>query len=63
MTENKTLPDLNVRERAALWPTAIVALVMGVASAHLAERHRSRGAQVALRAVRATVGEPRWWDR
>ena len=28
---NLTLPDLDGRERAALWPTAIVALVMGVA--------------------------------
>ncbi len=41
---NLTLPDLDGRERAALWPTAIVALVMGVAPLHLAERHRSRGA-------------------
>jgi NADH-quinone oxidoreductase subunit M len=28
---NLTLPDLDGRERTALWPTAIVALVMGVA--------------------------------
>src|SRR5437899_6609654 len=28
---NNTLPDLNVFERAALWPTAVIALVMGVA--------------------------------
>jgi NADH-quinone oxidoreductase subunit M len=28
---NSTLPDLNRREKAALWPTAVVALVMGVA--------------------------------
>ncbi|MGO9126045.1 MAG: complex I subunit 4 family protein [Terriglobales bacterium] len=28
---NRTLPDLDGRERAALWPTAIAALVMGVA--------------------------------
>jgi NADH-quinone oxidoreductase subunit M len=28
---NKTLPDLNVREKAALWPIAVAALVMGVA--------------------------------
>jgi NADH-quinone oxidoreductase subunit M len=28
---NLTLPDLSGRERAALWPTAVVALVMGVA--------------------------------
>ncbi|MGH9501023.1 MAG: complex I subunit 4 family protein [Terriglobales bacterium] len=28
---NQTLPDLDGRERAALWPTAIAALVMGVA--------------------------------
>src|ERR1700733_14421507 len=28
---NLTLPDLDGRERAALWPTAIAALVMGVA--------------------------------
>jgi len=28
---NLSLPDLSVRERTALWPTAIVALVMGVA--------------------------------
>jgi len=28
---NNTLPDLNMREKAALWPIAIVALVMGVA--------------------------------
>src|SRR5205814_357818 len=29
--ENNTLPDLTLRERTALWPAAIVALVMGVA--------------------------------
>jgi len=29
--ENNTLPDLNLRERVALWPTAIMALAMGVA--------------------------------
>ncbi len=29
--ENSSLPDLNLRERAALWPAAITALVMGVA--------------------------------
>jgi NADH-quinone oxidoreductase subunit M len=28
---NRTLPDLDIRERIALWPTAVVALVMGVA--------------------------------
>jgi len=28
---NNTLPDLSTRERAALWPTAVAALVMGVA--------------------------------
>ena len=28
---NKTLPDLSVRERTALWPAAVAALVMGVA--------------------------------
>ncbi|HVO68643.1 MAG TPA: NADH-quinone oxidoreductase subunit M, partial [Aggregatilineaceae bacterium] len=28
---NRTLPDLDTRERLALWPTAIAALVMGVA--------------------------------
>jgi NADH-quinone oxidoreductase subunit M len=28
---NLSLPDLSGRERAALWPTAVVALVMGVA--------------------------------
>jgi NADH-quinone oxidoreductase subunit M len=28
---NQTLPDLDMRERLALWPTAIAALVMGVA--------------------------------
>jgi NADH-quinone oxidoreductase subunit M len=28
---NKTLPDLSVRERTALWPAAAAALVMGVA--------------------------------
>src|SRR5438309_7987836 len=27
---NNTLPDLNLREKAALWPTAVVALLMGV---------------------------------
>jgi len=30
-TINETLPDLSGRERAALWPTAIAAFVMGVA--------------------------------
>ena len=30
-TENKSLPDLSVRERVALWPAAIMALGMGVA--------------------------------
>jgi NADH:ubiquinone oxidoreductase subunit 4 (subunit M) len=29
--ENNSLPDLNTRERAALWPAVIMALVMGVA--------------------------------
>jgi NADH-quinone oxidoreductase subunit M len=29
--ENNSLPDLNMRERAALWPAVIMALVMGVA--------------------------------
>jgi NADH-quinone oxidoreductase subunit M len=29
--ENNTLPDLSAREQLALWPTAIAALVMGVA--------------------------------
>jgi NADH-quinone oxidoreductase subunit M len=29
--ENNTLPDLSFREQLALWPTAIAALVMGVA--------------------------------
>jgi NADH-quinone oxidoreductase subunit M len=28
---NQALPDLELRERAALWPTAVAALVMGVA--------------------------------
>jgi NADH:ubiquinone oxidoreductase subunit 4 (subunit M) len=28
---NSTLPDLNLREKAALWPIAVAALVMGVA--------------------------------
>ncbi|MBZ5600021.1 MAG: NADH-quinone oxidoreductase subunit M [Acidobacteriia bacterium] len=28
---NRTLPDLDMRERLALWPTAVAALVMGVA--------------------------------
>jgi NADH-quinone oxidoreductase subunit M len=28
---NNRLPDLEVRERIALWPTAIMALAMGVA--------------------------------
>jgi NADH-quinone oxidoreductase subunit M len=28
---NNTLPDLSARERAALWPAAVIALVMGVA--------------------------------
>jgi NADH-quinone oxidoreductase subunit M len=28
---NLALPDLSGRERAALWPAAVVALVMGVA--------------------------------
>jgi NADH-quinone oxidoreductase subunit M len=28
---NRTLPDMDTRERVALWPTAIAALVMGVA--------------------------------
>jgi NADH-quinone oxidoreductase subunit M len=29
---NNTLPDLDMRERGAVWPLAILALVMGVAS-------------------------------
>jgi NADH-quinone oxidoreductase subunit M len=29
--ENRSLPDLDLRERAALWPTAVMAIVMGVA--------------------------------
>ena len=28
---NETLPDLDTRERVALWPAAAAALVMGVA--------------------------------
>src|SRR5260370_32318501 len=28
---NNALPDLNLREKAALWPIAVAALVMGVA--------------------------------
>jgi NADH:ubiquinone oxidoreductase subunit 4 (subunit M) len=28
---NQSLPDLNAREKAALWPIAVAALVMGVA--------------------------------
>ena len=31
LDENSALPDLNLRERAALWPAAVVALAMGVA--------------------------------
>lgn len=31
LDENSHLPDLNLRERAALWPAAVVALAMGVA--------------------------------
>jgi NADH-quinone oxidoreductase subunit M len=30
-SENASLPDLDIRERVALWPAALVALVMGVA--------------------------------
>ena len=29
--ENNSLPDLDLRERVALWPAAVLALVMGVA--------------------------------
>jgi NADH:ubiquinone oxidoreductase subunit 4 (subunit M) len=29
--ENNSLPDLSAREQLALWPTAVAALVMGVA--------------------------------
>ena len=29
--ENNSLPDLDLRERVALWPTAVAALVMGIA--------------------------------
>lgn len=29
--ENQSIPDMNLRERAALWPAAAMALVMGVA--------------------------------
>jgi NADH:ubiquinone oxidoreductase subunit 4 (subunit M) len=28
---NRNLPDISARERIALWPTAIAALIMGVA--------------------------------
>ena len=31
LQENASLPDLNLRERTALWPTAIMAFAMGVA--------------------------------
>jgi NADH-quinone oxidoreductase subunit M len=31
LEDNSHLPDLNLRERAALWPAAVVALAMGVA--------------------------------
>jgi NADH-quinone oxidoreductase subunit M len=27
---NRTLPDLSVREKVALWPTAVAALAMGI---------------------------------
>jgi NADH-quinone oxidoreductase subunit M len=30
-TENSSLPDVSAREQLALWPTAVAALVMGVA--------------------------------
>jgi NADH-quinone oxidoreductase subunit M len=32
--ENKTLPDIDAREQISLWPVAIMALVMGVASTY-----------------------------
>jgi NADH-quinone oxidoreductase subunit M len=32
--ENKTLPDLDAREQISLWPVAVMALVMGVASTY-----------------------------
>jgi NADH-quinone oxidoreductase subunit M len=32
--ENKTLPDLDAREQISLWPIAVMALVMGVASTY-----------------------------
>ncbi len=34
---NNTLPDLNVREKSALWPIAIASLVMGVAPLGVAQ--------------------------
>jgi NADH-quinone oxidoreductase subunit M len=32
--ENKTLPDIDLREQISLWPVAVMALVMGVASTY-----------------------------
>jgi NADH-quinone oxidoreductase subunit M len=32
--ENKTLPDIDAREQISLWPIAVMALVMGVASTY-----------------------------
>jgi NADH-quinone oxidoreductase subunit M len=32
--ENKTLPDIDLREQISLWPVAVMALVMGVVSAY-----------------------------
>ena len=29
--ENNSLPDLDLRERVALWPAAVMALLMGIA--------------------------------
>jgi NADH-quinone oxidoreductase subunit M len=30
--ENRTLPDISFREQISLWPLAVLALIMGVAS-------------------------------
>ncbi len=62
---NKTLPDIDARERVALWPLAIAALVMGVApnlwlhfiepSVSLALQQFSAGLQASAPAVTHTT--------
>jgi NADH-quinone oxidoreductase subunit M len=60
--ENKTLPDIDGREQLSLWPVAVMALVMGVASTYWmksidpAVQHAMKAASKPEQTLKATVG-------